>query len=241
MSKTAELTRKDMKEPDRFQQIGKKAAGWVGAHRKAVIAAGGVVVVVGVVVTITLAVDASRGEKAGAEASSLLAAAGGEVSKTPLPGAPGPVFPNEDARQKAVLSEAAKVVADYPRSAPAKLAMLAEGDAHFRLGEWDQAAQAYGQFLAATDPKDSLRFGALEGLAYVAEQKGDLEGAAKAWQRLGKEAPAFADRADLEAARVLGQSGKGDDAKKLLEGFAERHPGSLLAQDAAQELATLGK
>jgi tetratricopeptide (TPR) repeat protein len=241
MSKTAELTRKDMKEPDRFQQVATQAAGWIGAHRQQVIFGGVAALVIAVGVVAALAIQASRAENAGAEGSTMLSAVSGEISAVPLPGVPGPFYPSDEARQRAVLSEADRLLADYPASGPAKLALLAKGDAHFRLGEWDPAAQAYDRYLAETDQKDSLRFGALEGLALVAEAKNDLEGAARGWERLGKEAPAFADRAELEGARVLARAGKPDEAKKLLEGFSDRHAGSYLAAEASRRLAALGK
>lgn len=240
MSKSAELTRKDMKEPDRFQQVAKKAAGWMGEHRQQVVLLGVAALVLVVAIAAVSAIQSSRADSAGAEGAALLAAVGGEVSAVPLPGVPGPFFPDDAAKQKAILVEAEKLLQDYPASAPAKLALLAKGDAHFRLGEWDPARQAYERYLAETDAKDSLRFGALEGLALVAEASNDLEAAAGGWARLGKEAPAFADRADLEGARVFERSGKKDEARKLLEGFGERHPASYLAVEASRRLAALG-
>jgi len=158
----------------------------------------------------------------------------------PLPGVTGPFFPSDQARQKAILIEADRLLADFPASGPAKLALLAKGDAHYRLGEWDPARQAYERYLAETEVGDSLRFGALEGLAFVSEATNDLEAAAHGWERLGKEAPAFADRADLEAARVYARAGKAAEAKKLLEGFGDRHAGSFLAVEASRRLAALG-
>jgi len=241
MSKTAELTRKDMKEPDRFQQVATQAMGWIGAHRQQAAVGGVAALVVAVGVVAALAIQAARAERAGSEGSTLLSAVGGEISPVPLPGVSGPFYPSEAARQKAVIEEADRLLADYPASGPAKLALLAKGDAHYRLGDQDAAGQAYDRYLAETDGKDSLRFGALEGLALVAEAKNDLEGAARGWERLGKEVPAFADRADLEGARVLLRSGKPDEAKKLLEGFSERHPGSFLTVEASRKLAAMGK
>ena len=241
MSKTAELTRKDMKEPDRFQVIATKAAGWIGEHRQQAILVGVALLVLVVAVFAVSAIQSSRAASAGAEGSTLLAAVSGEVSAVPLPGVPGPFFPDEAAKQKAVIAEAEKLLKDYPASPPAALALLAKGDAHFRLDELDKAQQAYDQFLAATDAKDSLRFGALEGLALVAEARNDLDAAAAGWARLGKEAPAFADRAETEGARVLAKAGKVDEAKKLLEGFGERHPTSMLTPQAQKQLGALAR
>jgi tetratricopeptide (TPR) repeat protein len=185
-------------------------------------------------------VTAGRAERAGAAAADLLATMDGQISAVPLPGLPGPFFPTEEAKQRAVVDAAEKVLAGHGGTGAARLAALALGDARARLGEWDQARAAYDRFLADAPKEDSLRFGALEGIAMAEEAKGNLDQAAQAYERLGREAPAFADRADLERARVLAQAGKAAEAKELLGGFSERHKESLLGPEAAERLARLG-
>jgi tetratricopeptide (TPR) repeat protein len=240
MAKPDVLTRKDMKEPDKFQQAATQAASWLASRRKHVTYAGLAVVAAVLVVAILSAVLDRRSASAGAAASDLLQAMGGEISSVPLPGFPGPFYPSEEARQKAVAAAADRVMADHPGSGAADLAALAKGDANLRLREWDQAKAAYERFLAQADKKDSLRFGALEGLALTEEGKGNLDAAAAGYERMAKEAPAFADHADLERARVLARAGKAAQAKELLTGFAERHKDSQLTDEATQELAKLG-
>jgi tetratricopeptide (TPR) repeat protein len=241
MSKTdATLTRKDMKEPDKFQQAATQAASWVSQKRKHVVVAGAVAVLVVGVIAILQAVNAQREERAGAAAADLLATMGGEISAVPLPGLPGPFFPSDEARQKAVVEAAQKVIAGHGGTAAARLAALALGDAQLRLKAWDDAKAAYERFLAEAPKDDSLRFGALEGIAIAEEAKGNLDAAATAYERLAREVPAFSDRADLERARVLTRAGKATDAKALLAGFGERHKESLLTTEASARLAALG-
>jgi tetratricopeptide (TPR) repeat protein len=240
MSKTDTITRKDMKEPDRFQQAATQAAGWLAVRRRNVVIVGVVAIAAVVLIAILSSVQSRREEAAGAAAADLLAAMGGEISSVPLPGYPGPFYPDEQARQRAIIAAAEKVLAAHPGGSAADLAALALGDAHLKLGEWDLARSAYDRFLASAPKDDSLRFGALEGIALVEEGKGDLDGAAAAYERLGREAPPFADRADLGRARVLAQAGKAADARALLAGFAERHKESLLTAEASERLARLG-
>jgi tetratricopeptide (TPR) repeat protein len=240
MSKSEAITRKDMKEPDKFQQAATQAASWMAARRRHVVVAGAIVVAAVVLLAILSAVNTGREERAGAAAADLLATVGGEISPVPLPGLPGPVFPTDEARQRAVVDAAQKVLAAHEGTGAARLAALALGDAHLGLRAWDEARSAYERFLAAAPKDDSLRFGALEGLALVEEGKGNLEAAAQAYERLGREAPAFADRADLERARVLAQAGKTAEARQLLAGFSDRHKQSLLAPEASERLARLG-
>lgn len=240
MSKNDVITRKDMKEPDKFQQAATEAAGWIARKRRHVVIAGAVVVAAVLVLAVLQAVNAGREERAGAAASDLLSTMSGEISAVPIPGSPGPFFPTEQARDRAVVDAAQKVVAAHPGTPAAHLALLALGDAQYRLKAYDDAKAAYERFLAEAPKEDSLRFGALEGIALVDEAKGDLDAAAAAYDRLGKEVPAFADRADLERARVLARAGKTGDAKAILATFGERHRESLLTPDASERLARLG-
>jgi tetratricopeptide (TPR) repeat protein len=240
MAKPDVLTRKDMKEPDKFQVAATQAANWIAARRRHVAYAGLAVVGVVIVIAILAAVQERREATAGAAASDLLQAMGGEISSVPLPGFPGPFYPSEEARQKAVAAAADRVLSEYPGTGAGELAALAKGDAHLRLREWDQAKAAYERFLGHADKKDSLRFGALEGVALAEEGKGNLDGAAAAYERMAREAPAFADQADLARARVLAQAGKSAQAKELLAAFAERHKDSQLTAEASQQLARLG-
>jgi tetratricopeptide (TPR) repeat protein len=240
MSKTDVITRKDMKEPDKFQQAATQAASWIASRRRHVAIAGAVAVGILVAIAALAAVQARRAERAGAAASDLLQTMGGEISAVPLPGFPGPFYESEDARQRSIVQAADRVLAEHGSSGAAALAALAKGDAHLRLREWDAARASYERFLADADRDDSLRFGALEGLALAAEGKGDLDAAAQAFERLGREAPPYADRADLERARVLEQAGKVAPAKELLAAFPKSHESSPLAGEAAARLSRLG-
>jgi len=238
-SKTSVISRKDMKEPDKFQHAAEQAAGWVAARKRQAIVAGGAAIGLVLLVVVVLVVRSSRSQATGAAVSQLLETVGGTVSSVPLPGSPGPFFPTEEARQRAIVGAADQLLAQHGGGAAA-VAALAKGDAHLRLREWDAATAAYERYLGAAARDDSLRFGALEGLALVAEGQGNLAAAADAFARMAKEAPAFSDRADLERARVLAAAGKTDEARQVLAAFPEQHKESPLAPEAAQRLGKLG-
>lgn len=240
MSKNAELTRKEMKGPDQFQVVAGEAASWLTGHRRQTVLVGAAVLAVMVLVAVVSSVRAGSARQAGAALAEVYKAAGGEVSSVPLPGLPGPFYPSEAARQKAVVEAAARVLAESPSTRAGALAALAKGDAHLKLGEWDAAAAAYQAYLAAAPREDSLRFGALEGLALVEEGKGNLDAALAGYARLAAEVPAQADRADLAKARLLAAAGKKEEAKKLLATFGEAHKASPLAGEASDLLARLG-
>ncbi len=235
-----DLTRKEMKGPDWFQAKATEAASWVGQNQKRIaVGLGGALAVL----AIALGVSAFLGEreaKAGALLYRTLEAVDGEVSSVPLPGLGRKVFASAADRDRAVVAAAAEVLQAYPSSAAARTAALAAGDAHLRLGEWDAALDSYQRFLAAAPGDDSLRFAALEGLALAREGKGDLEGAARDYQRLGAEAAAHKDRAALERARVLARAGKGEEARAILKRFPEEFKDSPLRPEAEERLRRLG-
>jgi tetratricopeptide (TPR) repeat protein len=240
MAKNAEMTRKDMKEPDQFQVVAGEAATWLTGHKQKALLIGGLAAAAVLVAFIVSAVRDRSAAAAGALLAEVYQAAGGEISTVPLPGVPGPFYPSDQARQQAVLEAAGKVLAQYPTSRAAVAATLAKGDAHLRRGEWDAAASAYQAYLTAATRDDAFRFGALEGLALVAEGQGQTDAALAAWARLASEVPGQSDRADLAKARLLAAGGKTAEARQVLAGFSEAHKGSPLASEATDLLAKLG-
>jgi tetratricopeptide (TPR) repeat protein len=240
MSKSAELSRKEIKQPDQFQVVAGEAASWLTGHRRTSVLVAGALAVALVAGVAVMTWRERRAAGAAALLSEVYRAAGGEISSVPLPGLPGPFFPSDLARQKAVVQAAEKVVQEYPGTSQAALASLARGDAQLRLGEPDAAAAAYQTYLSIARRTDSFRFSALEGLALASEGKGDVEAALAGWARFAAEVPAQADRADLERARLLAASGKTEEARVLLASFPDNHKKSALTGDAAERLAKLG-
>jgi tetratricopeptide (TPR) repeat protein len=88
-------------------------------------------------------------------------------------------------------------------------------------------------------PDDSLRFAALDGIARAQEGKGDLDAAAKGYQKAG-EVEFYKDRAALEQGRVLAKAGKIDQARKAVEAVAKDSKDPTLQAEAQERLARLG-
>ena len=237
MSKTAhELTRKEMKGPDRFQSAASEAANWAVARQKLIV--GGVLALLGVaavVIAITSYFD-GRKAKAGGDLYRAIEVASGEISTVALPNVDRPVFKTLEEKEKAVLAEAEKVRQRNPGTRSAATAWLLEGDAQFRLQAWDKAIAAYQQYLEQAPADDALRFGALDGIARAQEGKGDLAAAVKAWDKAG-ELAFYKERAVLEKARVLAKLGNVDEARKELEALPKESP---LAGEVQSRLSRLG-
>jgi tetratricopeptide (TPR) repeat protein len=240
MSKVHELTRKEMKGPDKFQQAAVAAAGWLTGHQKQI--AAGVVVALGVV-AMGVGISAwlgHRATQAGAELAKVFEAIQSDISPVAVPGSNRRFFKTEEEQQRAIVTAAAEVRSRFPSDEAAATAALASGDAELRLGEWDKSVADYQAFLASAGRDNSLRFAALDGMAHAYEGKGDLPQAVQSWERLGSEVPFRKDRAELERARLLVKMGRADDAKKLLTGFDDAFKESTLKTDARDLLNKLG-
>jgi len=240
MANSSVLSRKDMREPDRFQVVANQAIAWLSARKRQAALVGGAVALVIAAAIGTAAVRTSRAEAAGRATSTLMDLVAAPVVAKPVEGDTSRTFPTEEAKERAVVAEADKVLAEYGAGRSGILAVLVKADALYALKEWDKAGAEYERYLREAPADDTLRFGALQGLGLVAEAKGDLAAAATAYERMGREAPPFADRADLERARVLAAAGKVDEAKEILVKFAENHKDSSLVGQASQQLARLG-
>ncbi len=237
MSKTAhhELTRKEMKGPDKFQIAATEAAAWAAKRRRQVVLAGvAAFAVIAAVIGFSSYLDSQR-TSAGSLLYRAIDAASGEVSSIPLPGVDR-TYKTTDEKERAVLEAATKVRERHGGSRAAATASLLEGDAHLTLGEWDKAIASYQAFLDKAPAEDSLRFGGLDGLARAQEGKGELDAAAKTYeQAVGIEF--FKDRAAIERARLLARAGKQDEARKALEGVSKESP---VYPEAQERLAPIG-
>lgn len=235
-----DLTRKEMKGPDHFQVAATEAAEWLSNNRRlagAALAVAAIFVVAGLVVH---GYVTSGRAAAGGALYRALDAADGVVSTVPLPGIDRPTFVSEAERQKAIVAAADLTRQQHPGTRAAVTAALASGEAHLRLEEWDAAMADLNAYLSAAPADDAMRFAGLDGLARAQEGKGDLAAAAATFERAGREAPFYKDRAELERARVLARAGKADEAKKLLAGFPGEFKDSPLKGEAAERLAALG-
>jgi predicted negative regulator of RcsB-dependent stress response len=242
MSKSAhELTRKDLKGPDKFQEAAGQAAGWASGHRRPLVLAlaGGTAVIL--VALALLSWRESRAEKAGSLLFRSLTETTGQIKGKEDMFAPSgvPVFESYEAKQKAIVDSTQRVEERFGGTRAAATAALARADAQYHLGDLDAALAGYRQFLDAVSKDDSLRFAALDGVARIQEAKGQLDDAAKTWAEAEK-ISFYADRAAIERARVLARAGKVDEAKGILQSFGEKHKDSALKPQADALLAKLG-
>jgi len=235
-----EITRKEMKGPDRFQAAASEAVEWAAGRRKQLLMGLGSVIALSLVAVAVNAWLETTHERAGTELYRALEAAEGEIAAVQLPGVQRLTFATAAERAGAVVAASEQARRSHPGSRAAATAALASGDARLELREWDGAIADFKAYLSEAPASDSLRFSALDGIARALEGKGDLAAAADAWQRLALEVSFLKDRAALERARVLARAGKVDEARKLLQAFPEEHKDSTLKGEAQEQLARLG-
>jgi len=215
------ITRKDLRQPDEFLTLSRRAGAWVGENRTAVLTAAGAVVVVLVAVIAYRAIGASR--EAGAARAYYAAQALATGQK---------------------YEEAAKafreVVDGYGGTEHAALARLQEANALLQAGRPAEAAVAYERFLDAGAPADYLRQLAQTRLAYTAEARGESAAALAAYAAATDTAELFAGDALLGEARAAEALGDTAKARTLYERYLEKYPASDRSAVASARLVALG-
>jgi len=131
MSKTAhELTRKEMKGPDRFQVAAADAASWMAKYQKQLGVAAIAVVVLAVVAAVASYMLDARRASSGGLLYRAIDAAGAEVSSIPLPNFDRPIYKTVEEKERAVIDAASKVRERAGGTRAAATATLLEADAH---------------------------------------------------------------------------------------------------------------
>jgi tetratricopeptide (TPR) repeat protein len=155
-----------------------------------------------------------------------------------------PTFKTQDERAAAVLSALDKVKGDFGGTSAASRADLLRGATLFKLGKLPEAEQAFKSYLSSAGHSDPLRFVATEGLGYVLEAKGDLDGALARFGELdpdpSKPGSGFGEeRALYHQARIYTEKKDPKKAAELLHKLVSQYPTSPLRKDAQERLATL--
>jgi len=174
MASAKKIIKKKLKEPDEFVTLTERAYLFISHHFKP-IAAGGIVVLL----LILLFLLYQRWERRNEENAFQMLNAAAETYQT----VSSPYRDASAQEYKNVLERFNEVATKFPRTSPGKLALLYQGNINLRLGEFDQAIQAYESFLQKGGKGGLYRCFAMEGLGYSHEGKKDYEKAIHAYQR----------------------------------------------------------
>ena len=239
------MSRKELRAPDAFQRIGSEARTWLQERQKtlAVLAA---LIAVASVAALLASYFSGKAESQAAEMFGValkLLSRPVQSSSTPNESDPedDPPFPSQRAKDEAVLQELSRLRTVHPKTRAAHTAALPLGEAAYRLGKYDQALNAFEDFLKAVPQTDPLRAEALEGEGYVFEAKRQLEQALLTYDQLATvtKGEFMTGMGLYHRARILVQQGKKDDAAKAFVELKSNYPTSTASRLAGERISLL--
>ncbi|MGZ3567485.1 MAG: tetratricopeptide repeat protein [Thermodesulfobacteriota bacterium] len=174
MASARKIIKKKLKEPDEFVTLTERAYLFINDHFKP-IAGGGIAVLILVLLFLLF----QRWERGNEENAFQMLNAAVETYQM----VSSPYREGSAQEYKNVLEKFNEVATKFPRSLSGKLAILYQGNIDLRLGEFDQAIQAYESFLQKGGKEGLYRSFAMEGLGYSYEGKKDYEKAINAYRR----------------------------------------------------------
>jgi tetratricopeptide (TPR) repeat protein len=227
------ITKKKLKQPDEFLSLTEKAYLFIGQHIKK-IAIGAVLVLV---LFLSFFLYRMWDQKKEDEANQrfVLALEAFQVVSSPYrEGSP--------AEYKKVLEAFDEVIKNYSRTSSGRFSLIYKGGIHLRLGEFDEAINAYEGFLKNGGKEKLYQLFAFEGLGYGYEGKKDYEKAVKAYQEIIKLGEKY-DWAGvhLNIARCYEKMGKKDEALENYKAFLKASPKSLSNNFVLKKVSSLEK
>jgi len=195
-AKHYKITRKDLRQPDEFQERTTQAVEWMRQNQSAVV---GVVSAVVAVAAVILGVGWYSARQADAAATRMQSAQTLFESKKFVEAA----------------SEFAAVAEEYPRTPSGRLAGLYRARALAAQPDAAAAATAYSEYLAGSPATEYLRQEALLGLGRALEVANDTAAASDAYRQAADLVGPFRTPAQLALARLEDKAGNTDKARAL--------------------------
>jgi predicted negative regulator of RcsB-dependent stress response len=221
VARTQKIRRKDLRQPDEFITLSRRAITYAEENRTTVF------LVMGAIATLLLAVLAYRTVRTSREASA--AQAYGQAHA--LLG---------DRKYPEAATAFQQAADSYGSTIHARLAQLQRANALLLGDRPGEAAEAYQKFLDAGAPTDYLRQLALTRLGQAHEKSGRPAEADAAFAAAADLAGPFSDEALLGEARVAEQAADSAKAKALYEQFLEKYPTSDRRALVTSRLVALG-
>lgn len=218
-----QLSRREMKE-DKLVTTWVKATNWLDQHlREVLMAAGGVIVVIGLIVLFNWM--KTRDEQ---NASEKLAQARAEYNKS---------------NYTAAIPVLEKLVSDFGNTQSGSMAMIYLANAYMQTKDYANAEKYYKKYLDDGNADPILQVTAAAGAAATLEERGEFAKAAKMYEEAAND---FSDsyRAPqllLYAARSYKQANQLEAARQALQKLIDKYPKSTLLEDAKMLLAETGQ
>ena len=228
------ITKKKLKQPDEFLGFTEKSYLFISHHIKKM--AIGLILVLVLILSFFLFRMWDQKKEDEANQKFILALEAYQMVSSPYrEGSP--------AEYKKVLEGFEMVIKTYSRTSSEKYSLIYKGGIHLRLGEFDEAINAYDAFLKKKTGKEKLyQLFALEGLGYGYEGKKDYEKAVKAYQEIIKLGEKYHwAGVHLNMARCYEKLGKTDEALENYRTFLKISPKSLSTNSVLRKVSIFEK
>jgi len=228
------ITKKKLKQPDEFLGFTEKSYLFISHHIKKM--AIGLILVLVLILSFFLFRMWDQKKEDEANQKFILALEAYQMVSSPYrEGSP--------AEYKKVLEGFEMVIKTYSRTSSEKYSLIYKGGIHLRLGEFDEAINAYDAFLKKKAGKEKLyQLFALEGLGYAHEGKKDYEKAVKAYQEIIKLGEKYHwSGVHLNTARCYEKLGKNDEALENYRTFLKVSPKSLSTHSVLRKVSIFEK
>jgi tetratricopeptide (TPR) repeat protein len=130
----------------------------------------------------------------------------------------------------------------YPRTYAGRLALLYKGSLLLKMGQFDEAIQAFQAFLSKMGEEKAYGLLALDGLGFAYEGKKDYEKAIENYKQIITTDEKFeSGEAYLKIGRCYEKLGKSKEAVESYQSFLKASPESLFANVVSRKVSLLAK
>ena len=233
MPSTKKIIKKKLKEPDEFISLTERSYLFIIHHGKPIALGAGIVVVLLLLIFLYQTWEKKSSESAN-QMFNLAVDTYQMVSSPYREGTPE--------EYKSVIERFNEVMTRFPKTQAGKVAILYKGNIHLRLGEFDEAAKAYEDYLRKAGNEKLYRAFAMEGLGYSYEGKRDYEKALQAFQKVIDLREGFQlANAYLDLGRCNEKMGKTKEALENYKNYIKMSQKSQMANIVLRKISTLEK
>jgi tetratricopeptide (TPR) repeat protein len=228
------ITKKKLKQPDEFVSFTEKSYLYISQHLKKITL--GAIILFVLISSLFFFRMWDQKKEDEANQKFILALEAYQMVNSPYRESP-------PAEYKKALEGFEEVTKTYSRTSSAQYSLLYKGGIHLRLGEFDEAINAYEVFLKKKAGKERLnQLLAFEGLGYAHEGKKEYEKAIKAYMEILKLGEKYHwAGAHLNLARCYEKLGKKDEALENYRTFLKVSPKSLSTNSVLKKVSFLEK
>jgi tetratricopeptide (TPR) repeat protein len=241
--------RKEIREPDQFMKASAEYWALASANKKLIVSVAAGLLALALVIIVFSNVSKAKTQASGEALLDALTLAERPIQGTPqalLSGADLPAFATAQDKYTALADGLTKLRVEHEGTRAASVAAYYLADAQMKLGKHDEADALYEEFLRGARADSPLRLMAIEGRGYVAEKRGNTDGALAFFEQLGRDSQddTWKAKAAYHRGRMLvlkGQKAEAAEAfDRVAKDFTKATAIVLLAQDRLALLAAEG-